>query len=107
MMPITRFTRIPQTSLSCLVSQSNLAKELFFHPFDLVDVNKLDDNELLTLKEFGLMAYALKHGRNKNDIIPYIRKLVPELGELDKSEDGRQYNIKLISYLLKGEQDSR
>ena len=64
-------------------------------------MNKLDDNELLALKEFGLMAYALKHGRNKNDIIPYIRKLVPELGAFDKSEDGRQYNIKLITYLLK------
>lgn len=80
---------------------SDLAKELFFKPFDLIDVNQLNDRELLTLKEFGLMAYALKYGRSKDEILPYFDELISELAKLDKSKDDRQYSIKLIEYILK------
>ena len=79
---------------------AQLAKEFFFTPFQLIDVNQLDDEKLIVLEQFGTMAYLMKYGRSKADIKEHIEYLAPELKKLDKEATGRHHINNLLSYML-------
>ncbi|MDR0219675.1 MAG: Rpn family recombination-promoting nuclease/putative transposase [Enterobacteriaceae bacterium] len=48
-------------------SLSNLAEEIYFNPFPLIDLTVIDDNELVNHRKIAVMELAMKHKNMRED----------------------------------------
>ena len=77
-----------------------LAKEILFKPFHLIDLQRMDDEDLQKEQWSGLMQYALKYQQVK-DLESYLDKLFPWLDSIEIF-DGRDMTRFVLHYLLDG-----
>ncbi|WP_424710704.1 Rpn family recombination-promoting nuclease/putative transposase, partial [Klebsiella pneumoniae] len=58
-------------------SWPELADELYFNPFPLVDITVIDDNELVNHRKIAVMELALKH-KNLRDEYQQVTSLLAQ-----------------------------
>jgi predicted transposase/invertase (TIGR01784 family) len=66
-----------------LFEDKELAKQLVFQPFQLIDLTQIDDEELQQHQRASLMELAAKHIFDR-DIMPFVQSIQCVLKELDK-----------------------
>jgi len=81
-------------------NQKSLAKEIFFQPFSLVDVQRLSDGELKKQKWAGLMELVLKY-RRAVDFVSYFDKLLPWLREIEV-QNGADFGKIVLKFVADG-----
>jgi len=75
-----------------------LIDRYFLQPFHLVDLGKIDDEEIKNHAWAGIMEFALKH-IFKRDVLPYIKNIAPEMRRIVQ-EDGEQYVELVLEYAM-------
>lgn len=60
-----------------------LARQIFLKPYQLLDVNRIDDDELRRQELFGLVAFVLKY-RKTTDFKRFLKRLLPWLHEIER-----------------------
>lgn len=76
----------------------DLVKRYFLKPFQLIDLAKIEDQELKNHAWAGAMEFALKHIFAR-DIFPYLRDITELLHRIDQS-GGRDYISIVLQYVL-------
>jgi len=66
-----------------LFKEPELAKSFFIEPFQLVELHKIDDEELRKHVWSGTMAFIMKHIFER-DIFPFLKEIEPLLKEIGK-----------------------
>jgi predicted transposase/invertase (TIGR01784 family) len=74
-----------------------LAQDIFWRPYKLIDLSKISDDELTSSIWFGVAAYVMKHVFEK-DLKAYFKNVVELLKPIDK-ENNVDYICKIISYV--------
>ena len=78
----------------------NLAKELMFKPYQLLDVQRISDDELYQDMLFGLVAFAMKY-RETADFQRFLKKLVQWAGEVEvQYEAGTSVARLVLKYVI-------
>jgi len=75
-----------------------LVERYFLKPFQLIDLARIDDEDLKRYEWAGVMEFALKHIYAR-DILPAIKKFVKILHRLDQA-DGREFVSIVLEYLM-------
>ncbi|QCJ71373.1 transposase [Providencia heimbachae] len=65
----------------------DIASELYFNPFPLVDVTVIDDNELINHRKIAVMELAMKHKDLREDINKVTSLLAQALNQHYNSDD--------------------
>lgn len=78
-------------------SNKELAKDILWHPFRLIDLSKIPDETLQNSIWYGVAAYLMKHIFEKDATIFFIN-IVELLKPIDKAGD-IDYIYKIISYI--------
>ncbi|EMD1716908.1 Rpn family recombination-promoting nuclease/putative transposase [Providencia stuartii] len=78
-------------------SWPELADELYFNPFPLVDITVIDDNELVNHRKIAVMELALKH-KNLRDEYQQVTSLLAQA--LNRHYNSEQDTSIIINYLL-------
>ncbi len=60
----------------------DLARELFLKPYQLLDVNRTDDDELRQQELFGLVAFVLKY-RKTADFAQFLQQFMPWVNQVE------------------------
>ena len=76
-----------------MFDNKELAKTFFTGPYQLIDVYKLPDSELIERVFSGTMEYALKHGRDK-DFLEKLLEIGPNLKKITEEK-----NIQSVDYI--------
>jgi predicted transposase/invertase (TIGR01784 family) len=61
----------------------DIARQIFLKPYQLLDVNRIDDDELRRQELFGLVAFVLKY-RKTIDFKRFLKRLLPWLHEIEE-----------------------
>jgi len=75
-----------------------LAQDIFWRPYQLIDLSKISDDKLANTIWFGTAAYVMKHVFEK-DLKAYIKNVVELLKPIDKL-GGVDYICKVLSYVV-------
>ena len=75
-----------------------LVERYFLKPFKLIDLARIDDQELKNHAWAGAMEFALKHIFAR-DIFPYLKDITKLLRSIDQS-GGRDYISIVLQYIL-------
>lgn len=75
-----------------------LVDRYFLKPFHLIDLAKIDDQELKRHAWAGALEFALKHIFAR-DILPYLEDIAQLLHRIDQS-GGRDYILIVLQYIL-------
>src|SRR5205085_10062749 len=79
----------------------NIAREVMFKPFTLIDVNRMSDDDLKSRKLSGLFLYALKY-RQYKEIAKIWDTLLPWLDQAIHLDGGTYLVENVITYVLEG-----
>lgn len=83
-------------------TQSALAREWLFQPFQLLDVHQTGDDEILRRKWCGIVEFALKY-KQVRDFEEFLRVLLPRLHQIEKSGySGFFFSKIVLKYILDG-----
>ena len=72
-------------------------RQVFSEPFQLIDVNKIDDAVIRKRVWSGIMLYTMKHIFD-NNFLPYLENMLPELKIIEK-KDGKGYICTIFNYI--------
>jgi len=75
-----------------------LAQDIFWRPYQLIDLSKIADDKLAKTIWFGTAAYVMKHVFEK-DLKAYIKNVVELLKPIDKV-GGVDYIYQVLSYIV-------
>jgi len=78
--------------------QKKLAEDIFYKPYQLIDLQEIPDNKLKEQLWFGILARIMKHIYSKN-ILPYLKAIMPEL-KIIENYGNKNYTYSVISYLF-------
>ena len=79
--------------------QRELAKNILFGPYQLIDLTQISDHKLKEYLRSGIMAGTMKHVPEK-DILLFLKDILKDLQIIEK-EDGTEYIIKIFKYVVK------
>lgn len=79
-------------------SQAELAQKIFTEDFRLIDVRKIEDEELRRYRWAGILEYVMKH-RLVANVMEFAEEVMQWLQELERS-DGFVYASDVIQYIL-------
>ena len=79
-------------------NNKELAKDILYKPYQLIDLQKIPDEEFKLQLWFGVMARIMKH-IYKKDIIFYLRETISKLKDIETQGD-TDYTYKIITYLF-------
>lgn len=77
---------------------SDLVNLVWNQPFQLIEVNKIPDEELLKHKWAGIVEFFMKHSL-KRDFLPRLKQVIGILHELEL-EGGKEYIITVLNYSM-------
>jgi predicted transposase/invertase (TIGR01784 family) len=77
-----------------------LAREIMFQPYQLIDVDRLDDQQLQQRQWSGLVEFALKY-RNARNVNNFFDILLPWLRNIEHQQ-GEDYCTAVLKYTLDG-----
>lgn len=77
-----------------------LVKNIFNQPFQLVDVRKIDDDELRQYQWVGILEFVFKHRRARNFLV-FAEQVMIWLHQLE-SREGFDYAGIVIKYIING-----
>lgn len=80
-----------------LFENKELAEQYLFKPFQLIDMNAIEDQEIRQYKWAGIMEFFTKHIFVR-DILPYIKEMLEHMRRLEE-KGGEDYIIRTIRYL--------
>ena len=86
-----------------LFKETELAKSFFVEPFKLIELHKIEDDELRKHVWSGTMAFIMKHIFAR-DILPFLRVIAPLLKEI--GEQNIIYIENVLWYLLEKAESS-
>ena len=75
-----------------------LAKDILWKPYQLVDLSKIPDEKLKASIRYGIVAYTMKHIHNKN-FLPILKSIINELKPIEEHDD-MDYIYKTLSYII-------
>ena len=75
-----------------------VAKDILWKPFKLIDLSKIPDEELKNGCMYGIVARMLKHAHEK-DAINFLKSILQELKTMEKEEQ-MQYIYATLSYVV-------
>lgn len=84
-------------------AQSELARQILLQPYQLIDVQRLGDDELRQHRWSGLVAFVLKY-RKVRDFANFLETMLPWLQEL-ASQEGSLFARAVLSYIVDGIQE--
>lgn len=76
-----------------------LAERYFLKPFHLIDLGKIDDEEIKKHAWSGIMEFALKHVYER-DVLPWVKEMVGLMRHLIL-QDGEKYIERVVEYLFR------
>lgn len=79
-------------------SQKALAEDVLYKPYQLVDLQKIPDEEFRAQLWFGVMARMMKYIHDK-DVLPHFKAVMSKLKDIEIQGDS-DYTYKIISYLF-------
>jgi len=77
---------------------SELARELLFKPYTLIELHKISDEDLRKQQWSGLFAFALKHRKAVN-FAQFLNSVFPWASELEEKNAGQYLKI-LLTYVV-------
>jgi recombination-promoting nuclease RpnB len=77
-----------------------IVEQYFLKPFQLVDLNEIQDEELKQHQWSGVMEFTLKH-IFKRDMLPYLYDIAPLLKKLTQ-QDGKEFVGLVLQYIIGG-----
>lgn len=94
------------TNINDLVDADKaLVDKYFLKPFQLIDLNRITDEELQKQPWWGALALTLKHIYARN-MAPYLQLILDLLKLIQELENGKKYAEGIIFYILdRGEID--
>jgi predicted transposase/invertase (TIGR01784 family) len=79
-------------------NQKQLAEDILYRPYQLIDLKQIPDNKLKAQLWFGVLGRIMKHIYSK-DVLPYFRGIMPEL-KIIENYGNNDYTYIIISYLF-------
>ena len=81
--------------------EENLARAIFLSPFQLVDLHRLDDDELMRHRLSGIMEFSLKN-RAMRDFRQFLNVLLPWLNEITIEYKDSTMSELVLKYVVNG-----
>lgn len=92
----------PLDLFSLFGDQQILAREWLLKPFQLLDIQKIKDDEILQRRWCGLVEFALKY-RQVRDFKKFLKNLLPWIREIEKIDSsGFSLGKNVLKYVLDG-----
>lgn len=86
------------TNIFDLFADKQLAENIFFKPFQLIDLTQISDEQFKNFLHYGVLAKTMKHIFAK-DFLPVFKRLIIELKGLEN--DGElEYIYTILSYIF-------
>lgn len=86
------------TDIMELFVDQNLARDIMFKPFQLIDINSVCDDELVKQSHIGLMQLLMKHIRER-DALNLIEDYMGELKKFAKQGE-RDFLVSIMQYMV-------
>lgn len=90
----------PLTIFELFGNQQERAQEWFLSPYNLIDLHRINDNELQRHMWAGLFEFALKY-RKTVDYISFLEKVLHWIQKIEVNQ-GTDYNKTVLEYLISG-----
>lgn len=86
--------------------RKELARDLMFKPFELINLSKISDEKLKEKLMYGIVAYAMKHVYGRN-LLQVVKDILNQAKRLDlEKDDENDYLCSVLLYLMEaGEAD--
>lgn len=87
------------TDIFDLFENRELAKQTLLSPFQLVDLNKISDDQIRQHSWSGLLEYAMKHVFAR-DFLPYFEDLGKLINDLNHANNVEDYVFAVLHYII-------
>ena len=78
--------------------QKELAQDILWKPYQLIDLSKISDEKLKSSLRYGIMGYTMKHIYEKN-FLPALKNIVNNLQVIEKQGE-MSYIYRILSYVV-------